>query len=62
MAKPAKETRNVQGKLDVQRRPEETRKEYYQRLDRQAAEEVNKILVKEKHVNQKRKEYVMIYE
>ncbi|CAB4014655.1 Hypothetical predicted protein [Paramuricea clavata] len=55
--KRGKEKKN-RGKLDVQRRPGETRREFYQRLDKQAAEEVNKILVKEKRVSQKRKEFL----
>lgn len=52
-----KETRNGQGQLDTRKRPGETQKEFYQRLDKQAAEQVNKILVKRKRTSQKRKEY-----
>ena len=51
-------TKNIE-KLDIERRPGETQIEYYQRLDKQAAEQVNKILVKEKRISQKRKQYVL---
>lgn len=46
----------VRRQLDIDKKPGETRREFYQRLDKEAAEEINKILLKQKHVSQKRKE------
>ena len=43
-------------KLELLRKDEETRKEYYGRLDQQAAEKVAEIMMKERRVSQKRKE------
>ncbi|XP_028405023.1 coiled-coil domain-containing protein 137-like [Dendronephthya gigantea] len=53
-----KEITKNKDKLNVERRPGETQREYYQRLDKQAAEHVNKILVKENRISQKRKQFL----
>ncbi|XP_046839227.1 coiled-coil domain-containing protein 137-like [Xenia sp. Carnegie-2017] len=50
----------VRKQLDIDKKPGETRREFYQRLDKEAAEEINKILLKQKHVSQKRKEFLKI--